>query len=627
MKLGLLFIQVLCAVNLLAQTGPAGVGTSGASATQNRIWYKADAGAFSDAGVTPVANGGTVRQWNDQSGVANHGVQATAGNRPTYLTNVVNGLPALRFSGSSWITAGAFPSIANNVGYTYIVVVRDTAFTAGGLGDGAGDYIIDRGPPGPEGNELAGLKIVSTNRFGFQKRDGGGGGLGGPTSVTSINTASFQVIDYRQTPGGTKVYDIFVDGALENTVSSADANYVPPVPQIGHHYQAGSAGLKGYIAEFILYNYNVNNAQMSILNSYLAAKYGLTLSANDRYAGDTPGNGNYDFEVAGVGQDASGANTSAASSVSGGLEVTQATAMENNEYLVYGHQAGSNILNTADVGGMSAGPSVARWDRIWYLDWTHVGGTNESVNLTFDLSDAGMTATPAAPLSNYKLLYRAGLSGNWTELANASAISGDRISFNGIVYTAGDGYYTIGTLNSTASPLPVGLLRFHAKTCAGSVCLEWTTLSEKNNCCFAVERTEDGSRFEEIETVKGAGNSHVLLNYSVFDNSPHSGLSYYRLKQIDFDGTFSYSAIEPVEFDNGESPFFDLYPNPNKGLFDLRMNVSGHVSITDARGQEIWNASLEKGNHNIDVSSALSGIYFVRLTGVDSRYGRKFVKE
>ena len=610
-----------------SQTGPAGVGTNVASTKQNRVWYKADVGVFNDAGVTAAANSNAVQQWNDQSGVANHGVQATAGNRPTYLTNVVNGLPALRFNGSNWITSGAFPAIANNVGYTYIIVLKDTSFTAGTLGDGAGDYIIDRGPPGAEVNELAGLKVANTNKYGFQKRDGGGGGLGGPVSTSNIQTTSFQVVDYRQTPGATKVYDIFVDGTLETTVSSADADYVPPVPQIGHHYQAGSSGMKGYISEFILYNYNVNEAQMNILNSYLSAKYGTTLASNDKYVGDTPANGNYDFEVAGVGQHATGANSSAASSISGGLDVTQATAMENNEYLLYGHQTGSNHTDVTDIGGMSSGPLVCRWSRVWYLDWTHIGGTAETVNLTFDLSDAGMTGTPSAPLSNYKLLYRAGLSGNWTELANASSITGDRISFNGIAYTTGDGYYTIGTLNNTISPLPIGLLNFNATVCDEYVCLDWSTATENNNDYFTVEKSVNGINFEQVEMMKGAGNSYIKRSYTLKDNFPYDGLSYYRLKQTDLDGKCAFSQIQSVDFNESKDFDFSVYPRPNNGLFEIEINKTAQISITDAKGLTILNEIFYKGKYKMDIQNHLSGIYFLKLLCGDKQHTVKFVKD
>ncbi|MBK7819368.1 MAG: hypothetical protein IPJ60_18890 [Sphingobacteriaceae bacterium] len=130
--------------------------------------------------------------------------------------------------------------------------------------------------------------------------------------------------------------------------------------------------------------------------------------------------------------------------------------MGNGEYLIYGHTAATNSLNTADVAGMSAGPNQARWERIWYLDWTHVGGSVETVNLTFNYSDGGTGGSPAAPLTNYKLLYRAASSGAWTEVMNASSITGDRVTFNAVPYTQGDGYYTIGSLDYVNSPLHFG---------------------------------------------------------------------------------------------------------------------------------------------------------------------------
>lgn len=612
--------------HFFSQTGPAGVGTNNTSAIQNRIWYKADAGVFSDAGITSAGAGSQVQQWNDQSGVGNNAVQATSAYRPTYRLNVVNGFPALRFSGSNFITAGAFPGIANNVGYTYLVVVKDTSFTAGTVGDGSGDYIIDRGLPGTEANELAGLKVASTNKFGFQKRDGGGGGLGGPVSTSAVNTAAFQIVDYRQQPGSTKTYDIFVDGALETTITSSDANYVPPVPQIGHHYQPASGGMKGYITEFILYNVNLNDAQVNILNNYLAAKYALTLASNEKYTGDTPGNGNYDFEVAGVGKESSGANSSASSSISGGLEVVQATAMGNGEYLIYGHQSGANSLNTTDVGGMSAGPSKARWNRIWYLDWTHVGGSTETVNMIFDLSDAGVTGTPATPLTNYKLLYRTGLSGNWTELATASSISGDRITFNGVAYTSGDGYYTIGTIDNPNSTLPIGLLEFNATVCDEYVCLDWATATETNNDFFSVERSADGYNFESIATIRGGGTNVGRLSYTATDTRPYRGISYYQLKQTDFDGSNSVSPKRAVDLEKRDNTYLNIYPKPNNGIFDMELNPGARVSITDGTGQIVLDQYFSAGKHSIDMSDHLNGIYFVRLSGNAMQAPLKFIK-
>lgn len=626
-KLQAFLIFLLTTLFSVSQNGPAGVGTNSTSTVQNRIWYKSDVGVYTNAGTILAISGNSVQQWNDQSGVANNGVQGNAIYRPVYLNNVANGFPALRFNGSSWITASVFPGIANNVGYTYLIVVRDTAFTPGTVTDGSGDYIIDRGPPGAEASELAGLKVANTNKFGFQKRDVGGGGLGGPVSLTPVSTASFQVVAYRQTPGATKVYDIFVDGTLETTLSSADANYVPPVPQIGHHYQPANSGMKGYVTEFILYNANLNNAQINILNSYLSAKYGLTMASNDKYVGDTPVNGNYDFDVVGVGTDLTGANLSAASAISGGLEATQSVLFDNDEYLLYGHQTGGNFINSTDIGGMSVGPSVCRWNRNWYFDWRHVGGANETVDLVFDLSDGGIPAVPLSPLTNYKLLYRTGLSGNWTELADASSISGDRISFNGIVYSTGSGYYTIGTLDNVNSPLPIGLIDFNAAACDGNICLNWTTATEKNNDHFTIERSTDGINFINVGQVKGAGNSQQNLSYSFIDRLALQGQAYYHLKQTDYNGAYSYSSIKTVNLDDNKGVFFNLYPSPNQGLFTISMQVDAEVLVSDATGQEIFKAIIKKGETKMNFQYLLKGIYFVKVNYEGRQQSVKFVKE
>ena len=629
---------------LFSQTGPAGVGTNTASATQDRFWLKADVGVYNNAGITLASNGNKVQQWNDQSGVANNAPQLTAAYKPTYATNAVNGLPALRFNGSNFVTAGAYPAIANNVGYSYLIVFKDTSFTAGTMADGAGDYIIDRGLPGPEANELASLKITSVNKYGFQKRDGGGGGLGGPASVTSVNTANYHIIDYRETPGVNKVYDLYLDGAFESTVTSADADYVPPVPQIGHHYQPiTNSGMKGYIAEVILYNYNINNAQLYILNSYLAAKYGLTLTANDKYVGDNPANGDYDFEVAGVGREigAGSVNTQASSSISGGLSMTSTSGFGDNDYIVYGHQAGNNSFNVVDIAGMSAptgtGP-VGRWNRIWYLDFTDAGAA-ATVTLTFNMIDGGMaSAIPAAPLSNYKLLFRAGLAGAWTQVQNANSIAGANITFTGVAYTAGmnDGYYTIGTLDNNISPLPIELMSFNAIINADHVDLTWETATETNNNFFTIEKSKDGVNFEKVIDVNGAGNSTSPINYMDIDPNPFTGISYYRLKQTDFNGQHTYSNIVPVAYNPNGDPSITLFPNPTDsetGASVALNQLNGQevlVVLRDISGKEVYSKVVITGSDKeivaLDPEGKLAkGTYLVIASSENKFYSKKLI--
>jgi hypothetical protein len=234
--------------------------------------------------------------------------------------------------------------------------------------------------------------------------------------------------------------------------------------------------------------------------------------------------------------------------------------MGNGEYLMYAHPAGTNSVNTSDVGGMSAGAAKGRWERIWYLDFTHVGGSNETFNLTFDFSDGSMGGSPAGASTNYKLLYRAGTSGNWTEVMNASGTAGDQVSFNGLAWnTQGDGYYTIGSLNTGVSPLPITLVSFAAEVCDEKVCVNWKTASEKNILGFIVERSSNGIDWEQLETVDGRGNEDQLTTYEVIDNNPLTGYSYYRLNTIEKDNRIVTEGISSVLFHHSD---FNAYPNP-----------------------------------------------------------------
>ncbi|MBL7892551.1 MAG: hypothetical protein JNL63_07970, partial [Bacteroidia bacterium] len=113
---------------VFAQSGPGGVGDN----TTNKLWLKADANVYSDAGTTLAVDGSLVQQWNDKSGNTNNASQATSGNRPTYKTSIINSKPVLRFSGNTFIDPGAL-GIAGTGSFTYFVVVGLSSYTAGAL--------------------------------------------------------------------------------------------------------------------------------------------------------------------------------------------------------------------------------------------------------------------------------------------------------------------------------------------------------------------------------------------------------------------------------------------------------------------------------------------------------------
>ncbi|MFB9862247.1 hypothetical protein [Rufibacter immobilis] len=132
----------------------------------------------------------------------------------------------------------------------------------------------------------------------------------------------------------------------------------------------------------------------------------------------------------------------------------------------------------------------------------------------------------------------------------------------------------------TATPLPVTLINFTATAQnAGKVQLNWATASEINNKEFVVEQSTDGLTFTSAKTVAGGGNSNVQLNYTATVGAPATGVVYYRLKQVDFDGSSEYSKIVSVQVKGAAAQPAALklgsaYPNPFQDKVTLNLNVT-----------------------------------------------------
>jgi hypothetical protein len=178
--------------------------------------------------------------------------------------------------------------------------------------------------------------------------------------------------------------------------------------------------------------------------------------------------------------------------------------------------------------------------------------------------------------------------------------------------TNGDGYYTLGTIDSTNSPLPIELLSFEASLVNNIVNLEWATASEINNNFFSIERSANANQWIDIATVKGQGNSNAVHRYTAKDLNPLGGTSYYRLKQTDFDGQFTYSNIRAIY---NASFNIHVYPNPvTKQLTLVSSERIVEVSAFDMLGKE-YKLIIDnsKPNYKIDMSKLSNGIYYLRL--------------
>jgi hypothetical protein len=131
----------------------------------------------------------------------------------------------------------------------------------------------------------------------------------------------------------------------------------------------------------------------------------------------------------------------------------------------------------------------------------------------------------------------------------------------GFTQSNGGTVSTNGSLGCSCNqPLPITLMYFTAKQNDSQVVLQWATASEKDNAYFSLEKSRDGRQFNEIGRVTGAGTSTTKLTYEFTDDFPFGGTSYYRLKQVDLDGTFTYSRI--VAVNSQVTAALRIYPNP-----------------------------------------------------------------
>ncbi len=176
--------------------------------------------------------------------------------------------------------------------------------------------------------------------------------------------------------------------------------------------------------------------------------------------------------------------------------------------------------------------------------------------------------------------------------------------------------------------VPVELTSFTASVNEKNVTLNWTTATETNNQGFEIERNS-GNGFQNIGYVAGFGTSAEPHSYSFIDASLNEGTYSYRLKQLDFDGTFAY--FDAIEVDIAIPDVFALaqnYPNPfnpsTKIDFSLAVDSKVSLKVFDVLGQEVAtliNTNLAAGSHNVDFNAASinSGVYFYRIeaTGID----------
>lgn len=266
----------------------------------------------------------------------------------------------------------------------------------------------------------------------------------------------------------------------------------------------------------------------------------------------------------------------------------------------------------------------------WLLD--RIAGTpNAFVTLSWD--------DYSGTISNLATLAVARWNGSsWNNLGNG-ATTGGISPATGTVRTLGlvssFSPFTLSSLDDT-NPLPVELESFTAQLKQGVVLLDWVTASELNNDFFTVERSKDGQVYSALTRVEGSGTTPQRTHYSAVDHAPLKGVSYYRLKQTDFDGTFKYVGIVAINNAANDAAALSVFPNPSLGK-DVVMSATGFdkaevllFTLTDTFGKQVYTVSAFTDDTGmatqlLPAATLARGIYIVTVRSSRTILSRRLV--
>lgn len=571
----------------LCQTGPGGVGKTDGTSDLN-IWLNA-----SDESSI-VLSGSNVTQWSDNSGSGNH-FTTISSTKPTYS------------SGSGKLVFSSSAMRLNN-----IAMPKRLFFVVDNRSGVAASNLLYFGVNTAVGKRFS----LSYNATDFRLSTANGG--------RQPNSSQGGVIAETKFPGNGNALsttNLYMDGALaaHSNWWGSDPNFnlnSTDTMRLGFNHGSPPSLIYADYKEVIAFENDINQAQQIIIRNYLAAKYASTLSKFDIFNEDDAGNGNYDHDVAGIGRvDASNIHNDAQGS--GIVRILNPTNLGNNEFLIWGHDNGEQrAKDTTDV------PSSVqeRFERTWRVSEVDTQGSAVNVgaiDIRFDLSD--FTSVTASHLRLLVDTDNNGAFNNETPISGATSLGGNIYQFAGVTAIANNLRFTLGTTDTNQTPLPVELLSFDAELMDNQhVKLNWQTASEINNDFFTIERSSNGNNWQEVNKIKGAGNSSSRLRYSEIDYNPYNGLSFYRLKQTDFDGQFEYSKIISTHIKNNEKSQVKIYPNPSNNQIIIEGSPSEleEIEIYNSLGQNmtlLTNPISTSGSQSvIDMSNLNTGFYYLK---------------
>ena len=616
-----------------------GIHESGGYGVPNSL-----AGVSITAGTNNTIGGSTAADRNVISGNRGAGIDISG----TATGNIIKGnYIGTNPSGSSPVSnslSGIQVSTANNI--------------IGGSAAGEGNLI--------SGNTLSGVSISGSTATGnvlkgnYIGTDASGSygvpnGNDGVTIASANNTIGGSAAGERNVISGNRGSGVSISG------SAATGNILK-----GNYIGTNAAGT-GRVAN------NSNGVTITSANNIIggsAAGEGNLISANDQSGVFLSGSGATGNVLKGnyIGTDAAGTgrlnNNSTGVSITGSNNTVGGVGSGEGNIIAFNNSAG--VLVQSNPSSSNTTGNSIRGNSITENNGLGIDLGNNGVNA----NDAGDGDGGANDLQNFPVItgaFRNAIVGTFNGTPNSTftldfySNTNADASGNGegkvylgstTVTTDGSGNatysfagtFTAGTIvSATASnaggstsefaanqtvqnALPVSLISFKATATSNNrqALLEWITSVEINNDRFEVERSANALDWKKLGVLSGKGNNTERAYYTYTDESPLLNTSYYRLKQIDFDGTYTYSQIKALSFEEELSSVLTAYPNPTIGTVTITLNELidvQKIGLYNLSGNQLSGntQSLSPNKVSVDLSNLPTGTYLVN-------YGNKSVK-
>ncbi|WP_051568408.1 T9SS type A sorting domain-containing protein [Crocinitomix catalasitica] len=616
MKVFLTYLGLFLSLVTFAQGGPGGIGDINTS-NSVILWLRAGEGKSTEA------DGSNLQLWNDLTSSSHNATQGSVSKRPIFRDNAsdnVNTFSAVEFDGTNdQLTISNHNDInLDSDGYEDRVI-----------------YMVLKTGANVSDQQLIYEEGGKSNGFVFE--------IDNDNLYLSSHVASGRQHEYFSTPISSDeviVASYFFENSADHSEgfvngvsigSSGAANKMPrhsgaiafggingrtvfhdDAVGTGSSASTDAQSWEGDMFEYVAFDYIPNTAQKIIIDNYFAAKYGLT-TPHDIYNQDDAINGQFDYDVAGIGQASDGSNQ-LDSKGTGIVRVDGATDLDNDEFFIWGHD--NDVLGAYHSSDFP--PSLeGRWHRLWRVTEMNQSLSSAvdvgAVNVSFDLAGIGAVA------SDLRLLVDTdndGLFADETPIAGAVDLGHEIFEFPGVTEIGNNMRFTLGTIDIIGTPLPIELVNFNCQpTKDMHVLMDWETKSELNNDYFILEKSLDLMNWEQITQIDGQGNTSSATNYSHVDRSPFLGLSYYRIVSVDFEGVKEIEKVQAVNL--AMDDLIQVYPLPaHSGTINVQLKneiQSGVMNLVNMRGQVIQSTSFNS-DQNIQLEfNGTAGIYFLEV--------------